>query len=201
MSDPAPPAAANGGQPARPISRKERVGLVIQRGLDRWLSPFGVWIYRRTNGAIAAPWKKDVLLLTTTGRRSGRPRTVVLQFFRDGETMVLAAANDGGRSHPGWYFNLESQPLASVEVNTRRIGVRAEMLPPEEVATWWPRIVRRDPAYVRYASATRRRIPIVRLVPLESDSGVGSLVGAWARSAQGSDGAAVDGLPLGARRP
>jgi len=168
--DPAPESAhtaAASGQPARRLSRRERVGLMVQRALDRWLSPLGVWMYRRTKGAIAGPWKKDVLLLTTTGRRSGRRRTVVLQFFRDGDALVLAAANDGGRSHPGWYFNLMSQPVASVEVNARRLSVRAEVLPPREAADWWPRIVARDPTYVRYGSATERAIPIVRLVPLE----------------------------------
>lgn len=168
--DPAPGSAgatAASVQPARHLSRKERVGLVVQRAVDRRLSPFGVWMYRRTKGGIAGPWKKDVLLLTTTGRHSGRRRTVVLQFFRDGDAMVLAAANDGGRSHPGWYFNLASQPVASVEVNARRFSVRSEVLAPGEAAGWWPRIVARDPTYVRYGSATERAIPIVRLVPLE----------------------------------
>lgn len=161
-------ATAADGQPTRRLSSKERLGLDVQRALDRWLSPFGVWIYRRTRGGIAGPWKRDVLLLTTIGRRSGRSRTVVLQFFRDGEAMILAATNDGGRSHPGWYFNLEAQPLATVEINRRLYGVRAETLAPEEGSIWWPRILGRDPAYVRYGSATRRRIPIVRLVPLEA---------------------------------
>ena len=160
-------AVASSGQPTRPLSRKERVGLVVQRALDRWLSPLGVWVYRRTKGGIAGPWKKDVLLLTTTGRRSGRCRTVVLQFFRDGQAMILAAANDGGRSHPGWYFNLQTHPVASVEVNARRIPVQAEVLSAEEAAGWWPRIVARDPAYLRYGGATTRAIPILRLVPLE----------------------------------
>ncbi len=164
MSDPGLPVA--GGPPTRRLSRKERVGLVVQRALDRWLSPLGVWIYRRTKGGIAGPWHKDVLLLTTRGRRSGRSRTVVLQFFRDGDAMILAAANDGGRSHPGWYFNLAAEPLASVEVNGRRLAIRAEVLPAAEASSWWPRIVARDPTYIRYASATRRAIPIVRLVPL-----------------------------------
>ena len=156
-----------GGQPTRRLSRKERLGLVVQRALDRWLSPLGVWIYRRTKGGIAGPWKRDVLLLTTTGRRSGRPRTVVLQFFRDGDAMILAAANDGGRSHPGWYFNLTAEPIASVEVAARRLAVRAEVLPPVDSASWWPWIVARDPTYVRYGSATSRTIPIVRLVHIE----------------------------------
>jgi len=160
------PAAAAAGASDRPhrLTRVERTGLTVHRGLDRWLSPLGVAAYRGTHGAIADPWKRDVLLLTTTGRRSGRQRTVVLQYFRDGDAMILAAANDGARTHPGWYFNLTAEPLATVEVGTRRMPVRAEEVEPMEAATWWRRIVERDPTYARYAWATDRRIPIVRLV-------------------------------------
>ena len=153
--------------PARGISRRERVALAIHRGLDRWLSPVGVWVMRRTKGGIAGPWKVDALLLTTRGRRTGRDRTVVLQFFRDGEAMLLAAANDGGASHPGWYWNLTAEPRARVEVDGRTSAVRAEILPTAEAAAAWQRVVDRDPSYERYARATTRTIPLVRLVPLE----------------------------------
>lgn len=152
-------------RPGGGVSRKERLGLFIHRGLDRWLSPLGVWVYRRTRGGIAKPWKVDALLLTTRGRRSGRERTVVLQFFPDGEAMVVAAANDGGASHPGWYFNLTADPDARVEVMGRTLPVRAAELDEAEAAGWWRRILERDPSYERYARAADRRIPIVRLVP------------------------------------
>jgi deazaflavin-dependent oxidoreductase (nitroreductase family) len=148
------------------LSRKERVGLFLHRGLDRRLSSLGVWAYRRTRGGITRPWKVDALLLTTRGRRSGRERTVVLQFFSDGDAMIVAAANDGGASHPGWYHNLKAEPSACVEVMGRAIAVRADELPAEEAAAWWQRILHRAPSYERYARSANRRIPIVRLVPL-----------------------------------
>lgn len=160
-------ATGTGPSPRRGISRKERVALTIHRGLDKWLSPLGIWVMRRTRGGIARPWKVDALLLTTRGRRSGRERTVVLQFFRDGEAMLLVAANDGAASHPGWYWNLTAEPSAMVEVDGQRTAVRAEILPTAEAAAAWPRVLDRDPAYERYARATTRTIPIVRLVPLE----------------------------------
>jgi deazaflavin-dependent oxidoreductase (nitroreductase family) len=163
---PPPSRAANAARPAG-VTGKERVALVVHRGLDRWLSPLGVWVYRRTKGGITRPWKVDALLLVTRGRRSGRERVVVLQFFPDGETMIVAAANDGGASHPGWYFNLRAEPMARVEVMRRRIVVRADELPPEEAAAWWKRILLRDPSYERYArAASNRTIPILRLVPV-----------------------------------
>ena len=167
-----PDTAQQGGSPPRRgITRKERVALFVHRGLDRWLSPLGVLVYRRTRGGITKPWKVDALLLTTRGRRSGKLRTVVLQFFPDGEAMIVAAANDGASVHPGWYFNLQAQPAARIEVMGRRVPVTAQELPPDEAAIWWGRILRRDPSYERYArAAAGRPIPIVRLAPVPDPS-------------------------------
>jgi len=159
----APPA---GTGPARHLSRKARLGLFLHRGLDKRLSRLGIWVFRRTKGGITRPWKVDALLLTTRGRRSGRERTVVLQFFPDGDAMIVAAANDGGASHPGWYFNLVAEPAARVEVTGRAIAVRADELPAEEAEAWWQRILQRAPSYELYARASGRQIPIMRLVPV-----------------------------------
>ncbi|MGA3029367.1 MAG: nitroreductase/quinone reductase family protein [Candidatus Limnocylindrales bacterium] len=152
-------------EPTLRISRKERVGLLLHRNLDKRLSRLAVWVYRRTKGRITRLYHVDALALTTRGRRSGRSRTVLLQFFRDGESMILAAANDGGETHPGWYHNLRSKPDCFVEVMGATISVRAQELPPDEAAAWWQRILSRDPSYERYARATVRVIPIVRLTP------------------------------------
>ena len=166
MRDPTDATRA-GASPDRRLSRRERIGLFVGRGMDKRLNPLGRWLYRRTRGGITRPWKVDALLLTTRGRRSGRERTVVLQFFRDGDAMIVAAANDGGTSHPGWYFNLAADPAARVEVMGRAIAVRAEELSPDEAAAWWQRILERAPTYERYTRATTRRIPIVRLVAVQ----------------------------------
>jgi deazaflavin-dependent oxidoreductase (nitroreductase family) len=147
------------------LSRKERIGLYIHRGLDKKLSALGVWVFRRTKGGIARPWNVDVLVLTTMGRRSGRERRVLLQFFPDGDAMIVAAANGGDAANPGWYVNLKAEPAARVEVMGQTIAVRAEELPDEEAAVWWKRIEERAPAYERYTRATNRRIPVLRLFP------------------------------------
>ena len=154
-----------GGPGLSRLSRKETVGLALHRGLDRRLSRLGVWAYRRTRGGITGPWNVDALVLTTRGRRSGRERQVLLQYFRDGDAMVLVAANDGGAAHPGWYHNLVARPDARVEVMGRLVAVRAEELPADEAAAFWPRILARAPDYERYRRATDRRFPIIRLVP------------------------------------
>jgi deazaflavin-dependent oxidoreductase (nitroreductase family) len=154
--------------PAVPVhvSRKERVGLFLHRALDKWLSPLGVWVMRRTKGGTARRFRVDALVLTTVGRRSGRSRNVVLQFFPDGDAFVVAAANGGHPRDPAWYLNLSSTPTARVEVQGRTVDVRAEELPPDEATAWWQRILARSPEYERYARATTRRIPVVRLTPV-----------------------------------
>ncbi|HEX2404719.1 MAG TPA: nitroreductase/quinone reductase family protein [Acidimicrobiia bacterium] len=155
---------------SRPLSRRERVKLSIHRGLDKHLSPLGVWAMRRTRGRLAERWKVHALLLTTRGRRSGHDRTVVLQYFPDGDAMVVVAANDGGETHPGWYFNLTTTPEAVVEVDGNRIPVDATELGPDEAARWWERILRDAPDYELYGRATTRRFPIIRLVPTDRDT-------------------------------
>jgi len=141
------------------------MAVAIERFLDRWLSPFGVWVMRRTRGRMADPWKVEALVLTTRGRRSGRERSVVLRYFPDGEAMIVAAANDGGRTDPAWYLNLTARPEARVEVRGRTLAVRAETLRADEAADWWQRILQIQPSYARFERATTRTFPIVRLVP------------------------------------
>jgi deazaflavin-dependent oxidoreductase (nitroreductase family) len=162
------------------LSRGSRLKLLIHRGLDRWLSPLGVWVMRRTRGGVGRAWKVNALLLTTIGRRSGRKRTVVLQFFPDDDAMVVVAANDGGDAYPGWYFNLTAAPEAEVEVEGRRMRVRAEELEPEAATRWWQRILEIAPDYDWYRRATTRRFPILRLVPVPGETS--------ADVAQGGDG-------------
>ncbi|MEX1336636.1 MAG: nitroreductase/quinone reductase family protein [Candidatus Limnocylindrales bacterium] len=164
----APSGPTDSGSAER-LTRRERVGLLIHRLLDKWLSPVGVWLLRRTKGGLARPWKADVLLLTTHGRRTGRERTVVLQYFSDGETMVVTAANDGGDAYPGWYHNLIAEPGARIEVDGRRVAVRAEELRADEASGWWARIVERDPSYARFRRATTRPFPILRLESVAPD--------------------------------
>ena len=159
---------------ARGLTRRERLALDVGRWLDKRLTPLGIALYRATRGEITRLYNVDALLLTTRGRRSGRDRTVVLQFFRDGDAMLLAAANDGGAAHPGWYFNLVASPEARVEVMGRRFGVRTEVLSPDEAAVAWRRILARAPSYERYHRATTRVMPVVRLVPVAPEGRTGT---------------------------
>ena len=148
-----------------PLSRWEQFTLSLHRSLDKYLSPLGVWVMRRMAGRLTKAYKVNALLLSTRGRRSARQRTVVLQYFPDGDALVVVAANDGGSKHPGWCFNLAADPMASVELAGRRLAVRAEEIEGEAAARWWQRIVEQAPAYGRYRRATARPFRIFRLVP------------------------------------
>ena len=146
----------------RSHSLKDKVVLYLNYELDKRLGDLGVGLYRLTGGRIAR--KVDVLILTTRGRRSGKTRTVLLQFFPDGENLVIVAANSGRSSHPGWYYNLKAAPTVQVQVMDRTLQVHAEEMSADEAMAFWPHVLRFAPAYARYQQATSRTIPLVRLV-------------------------------------
>ena len=148
------------------LSVPERVVLLIHRQLDRRLSRFGVWIMRRTRGSLAGRFKVHALVLTVVGRKSGRSRSVVLQYFPDRDGFVVVATNDGGRTHPAWYLNLAASGEGHVEIAGRRMAVRATELPRDVAATWWERILDVSPEYEQYTRAAGRSFPIVRLTPI-----------------------------------
>lgn len=143
-----------------------RLATRIENAVDRHSVRVGAWLVRRTRGRIVRLWRRRALVLTTTGRKSGRPRTVVVQYFPDGRDMVVVAANSGMPTHPAWYLNLTARPEALVDVEGRRLRVRAEELSADEREAWWPRVLAAAPDYARYRERTDRTIPLLRLVPI-----------------------------------
>lgn len=157
-------------QPSTRLSTNDRILLFVEQEGNKRLRSLGTLLYRLTRGRFT-PQNLDVVLLTTIGRKSGRPHTVLLQSFPDGADMIIVAANSGRASHPDWFYNLKATSRAHVEIMDRSFDVHAEELPPEQAEALWPRILRRAPTYVRYQKATSRAIPLVRLVPFESGEG------------------------------
>lgn len=146
-----------------------RIGLRtrLEHAVDTHSVRVGAWLLRRTRGRIVRLWRRRALVLTVRGRRSGRPRTVVVQYFPDGEDLVVVAANSGLPTHPAWYLNLTAAGDACAEVEGRTLRVRAEQLPPQEAEAFWPRVLHQAPDYARYRKRTRRVIPLLRLVPVD----------------------------------
>ena len=143
--------------------RGERLRTRLEHGFDRRSVPLAVWLLRATRGRMARLWRRRALVLNVRGRRSGRPRSVPLQYFPDGEAMVVVAANSGLPTLPAWYLNLLADPAPSVDVDGRRLAVRAERMSAEEAAAFWPKLLGIAPDYERYLRRTTREIPLVRL--------------------------------------
>ncbi len=124
-------------------------------------------IYRLTRGrALGRVAGMPVLLLTTTGRRTGRPRTTPLTYFEDGDDLVVVGSNGGEDTPPGWWLNLGDEPNATVTIGSGARSVRAREADAREHARLWPTITETNPGYARYAQRTRRPIPVVFLSPV-----------------------------------
>lgn len=104
-----------------------------------------------------------LLLLTTTGAKSGRSYTTPLVYFADGDRMTILASKGGAPTNPDWYHNLVANPIAEVEVSTERFPVRATVLPPEERDRRFAEIARIAPGFGEYARKTTRKIPVISL--------------------------------------
>ena len=124
--------------------------------------------YRLTAGVIGASIAgRPMLLLTTTGRKSGRRRTTPLQYLEDGDNMVLVASNGGNSWHPAWWLNLERNPQAEVQVGSKKMGVNAEKAEGEERERLWRLVVEMYSGYAGYQKTANREIPVVVLRPQE----------------------------------
>lgn len=104
-----------------------------------------------------------MLLLTTTGRTTGRQHTVPLLYLRDGDRLVVIASYGGRPNHPEWYRNLLADPNATVQILEETRPVQATTMTPEERSVWWPRVVAAYGDYAGYQSRTDREIPVVWL--------------------------------------
>ena len=121
--------------------------------------------YRETDGEYGHDWRNDssVLLLTTTGRRSGQPHTTPLIYGRSGDDYLVVASKGGSDEHPAWYLNLQEHPEAEVQVLADRFRARARTATPEERPEMWREMVSHWPDYDAYQRKTDREIPIVVL--------------------------------------
>jgi len=127
-----------------------------------------VFLYRLTGGGMGGRMQSmPVLLLTTTGRKSGKKRTVPLGFLRDGTAYVIIASFGGQPRNPAWFLNLQSHPEATIQVKKRQMQVKAETANPEKRRELWARLMEVSPGYANYQKRTTREIPMVILHPVD----------------------------------
>lgn len=113
-----------------------------------------------------------VLLLTTTGRRTGKQRTVPLTYLRDGGDLAVVGSFGGSDRAPAWWLNLEHDSRATVRLGGVTVAVSARTADAEERARLWPTVIGTYPGYARYQARTRRQIPIVLLTPTDDHNPV-----------------------------
>jgi len=144
-------------------ARQEQIGHVV----IRLLSAANTWVYRASGGRVGGRFKggAPVMLLTTTGRRSGRPRTAPVLYLREGDELVVVASKGGMSHHPVWYRNLEAHAEVEVQIGGERRSMVARRASEEEKSALWPRLVEMYRDFEDYQARTKRNIPVVILSP------------------------------------
>jgi deazaflavin-dependent oxidoreductase (nitroreductase family) len=124
--------------------------------------------YRATNGEEGHDWREGskILILTTTGHKSGKERLTPLIYGRDGDNYLVVASQGGMPEHPSWYFNLQAEPDIEIQVLADKIKVKARDATPEERPELWRRMNDEWRYYDDYQKNTDREIPVVVLEPV-----------------------------------
>lgn len=124
-----------------------------------------VFLYRSSGGRLGKIWLRGapLCLLTTTGRRTGKARTVPLIYLDDGGRHVVVACHGGLPGMPQWYLNLRANPNAALQVGTRTQPVAARTVEGDERAALWPRLVQVFPDYADHERWEGRELPVVSL--------------------------------------
>jgi len=125
-----------------------------------------VAIYRASNGRVAGSiGGRQVSLLTTTGRHSGKQHTTPVMTFPHSGGLVIIASNGGSDRTPSWYYNLSAHPSVQVQTGAQVRSMIARTASPQEKAQIWPGIVAAAKNFGSYQSRTSREIPVVILTP------------------------------------
>ena len=115
-----------------------------------------------TGGPMAG---RPLLILTTTGAKTGEPRRAILAYMRDGDDYVIAGSNSGQPADPAWLHNIAATPEVTVEAGGRVFGALARVTDDDDRAVLWGRLVEAMPAFGEYPAKAGRVIPMVRLTP------------------------------------
>jgi deazaflavin-dependent oxidoreductase (nitroreductase family) len=132
-----------------------------------------VWRFHRKlfNASGGRVWTKfggmPIAMVTTTGRRSGQPRSVTIPFFKDGEAYVFVGSNAGAPKDPDWVQNMRANPQATVKLRGTEIPVRGHEAADDERTQLWTRAIEINGDYAEYGRLiTDRQIPVMVLEPV-----------------------------------
>ena len=120
--------------------------------------------FRANGGKVGGRFaNRPMMILTTTGAKSGLPRTVPLVYTMDGDRIVIIASKGGAPTHPDWYHNLIANREVTVEIGTERFDARARVTEGEERDRLYDAMAAQMPFFAEYKRTTERRIPLVVL--------------------------------------
>lgn len=139
------------------------------RGPAKLFQRANTLLYQLSGGKLGGTFLgAPVLLLTVTGRKSGKQYTAPLIHLRDGDDYVVVASKGGWPQNPFWYQNLKANPAVTVQIRRQKLAMTARTADPTERARLWPRMVALYADYANYQSWTDREIPVVILSPAAS---------------------------------
>lgn len=146
--------------------------MAVAEDLDRATDSAWDWVAEQTRTYLDSGGAEGheangvrMLVLATTGRRSGEPRRTCLIYGTSGDDFVVVGSKGGADENPDWFKNLEAEPSAGVQVGARRFTARSRVASEAERAQLWPMMTRIFPLYEEYTQKTDRVIPLVLLTP------------------------------------
>jgi deazaflavin-dependent oxidoreductase (nitroreductase family) len=144
--------------------KKRKENTMENSGLNDWNRQI-IEEFRTNGGKVGGSFEGNtLLLLTTTGAKSGQPRIRALTYLADGERLFVFAAKGGAPTAPDWYHNLIAHPSVTVEVGTERFEATAAVLEGEERDQIYAKEVQRHPGAAEYEKKAARKIPVVELI-------------------------------------
>ena len=133
----------------------------------KWFMILNTFVIRLSRGRIGAKLgTQTILILHTVGRKSGLPRSIpIAYFFYEGKYLIVES-NWGKDNHADWYFNLQKQPQANIDVKGQTIKVKARFAEGDEFTRLWEYLTKKHPPYLDYQKMTKRKIPIAVFEPV-----------------------------------
>ncbi len=143
-----------------------RIGAALMKVSSVHIDPY---LFKMTGGRFTSigPPVIPQLLLTTTGRKSGKKREAQLVYTDIDGVVHIVASNFGDKSHPAWSHNLDAEPSATMQIKRHPVPVHAELLNDDEKEGVWDRLVDNIPNYKVYRKRTDRNIKVYRLLPID----------------------------------
>jgi F420H(2)-dependent quinone reductase len=131
------------------------------KSIIRFFTALNVMIYRLSGGKLMNRLEgAPICLVTMTGRKSGKKKTIALMYTPHGQEVLLVASLGGAPQHPVWYYNLKAQPQIEIQAGRVRRKMVAREASPAEKPLLWPVVVANYPSFAAYQQLTTREIPL-----------------------------------------